>query len=87
MIALNLISNIVIVLCALIKFEPISAWHEEIGFVTARPVSIRLNRKALVRRGHPWVYAGGLERCREPADSNGLGVLYDEKNDFGSRSL
>lgn len=56
----------------------------EIGFVTARPVSIRLNRKAssLVRRGHPWVYAGGLERCRESADSNGLGVLYDEKNDF-----
>jgi 23S rRNA (cytosine1962-C5)-methyltransferase len=47
-------------------------------------LAVHLNPPAerAVRRGHPWVYADGIDRIRRPGEAGDLAVIFDRKDRF-----
>jgi 23S rRNA (cytosine1962-C5)-methyltransferase len=50
----------------------------------ARVVKLKLDRElsSVVRRGHPWVYAGSAPEPKESGPAGSFVTLYDDKNQF-----
>jgi 23S rRNA (cytosine1962-C5)-methyltransferase len=50
-------------------------------------IFLKLNRDMPIRRGHPWIFSGAIERCQGDDQIVDVADIFDNKNNWLGRGL